>query len=131
MHPSQCPFIHFFPIGVSTEAIDPKNLCVAFISPRQRSHKTFHLLFGHLPKVPDHVITEECREWDYGLLLLILLRYTAVILMCLDIVIMRAFSLPRSRKGVRHGRSGKTGKLLLVLKNVEPFQLSRFQLSRW
>jgi len=46
--------------------IDPKNICVAFISPRQRSHKTFHLLFGHLPKVPEHVITEECREWDYG-----------------------------------------------------------------
>ncbi|KAH0838201.1 histidine phosphatase superfamily [Lanmaoa asiatica] len=47
-------------------ALDPKNLGIAFISPRIRAHKTFHLLFEHLPKFPDHVITEEAREWDYG-----------------------------------------------------------------
>ncbi|EGO05169.1 hypothetical protein SERLA73DRAFT_174133 [Serpula lacrymans var. lacrymans S7.3] len=46
--------------------IDPKNLSIAFISPRQRSHKTFHLLFEHLPQVPDHILSEEVREWDYG-----------------------------------------------------------------
>ncbi|KAH7885904.1 histidine phosphatase superfamily [Phlebopus sp. FC_14] len=47
-------------------AIEPRNLGVAFISPRIRAHRTFHLLFEHLPKVPDHIITEEAREWDYG-----------------------------------------------------------------
>ncbi|TCD62773.1 hypothetical protein EIP91_006417 [Steccherinum ochraceum] len=46
--------------------IDPKNLCTVYISPRQRAHKTFHLLFDHLDKLPHHVITEEVREWDYG-----------------------------------------------------------------
>ncbi|KAH0590885.1 hypothetical protein H2248_001001 [Termitomyces sp. 'cryptogamus'] len=46
--------------------IDPKNLCTVFISPRQRAHRTFHLLFGHLPEEPHHILTEEVREWDYG-----------------------------------------------------------------
>ncbi|OAX44377.1 phosphoglycerate mutase-like protein [Rhizopogon vinicolor AM-OR11-026] len=46
--------------------IDPKNLCVALVSPRQRAHRTFHLLFEHVPKVPDHLIDESVREWDYG-----------------------------------------------------------------
>ncbi|KAK0198250.1 histidine phosphatase superfamily [Armillaria mellea] len=45
--------------------IDPKNLCTVFVSPRQRAHKTFHLLFGHV-EMPHHIITEEVREWDYG-----------------------------------------------------------------
>lgn len=36
------------------------------VSPRQRAHKTFHLLFGHLSQLPNHVITEAVREWDYG-----------------------------------------------------------------
>ncbi|KAI9461792.1 histidine phosphatase superfamily [Boletus coccyginus] len=47
-------------------ALDPSDLGVAFISPRIRAHKTFHILFEHLPEVPDHVITEQVREWDYG-----------------------------------------------------------------
>ncbi|KAF9229142.1 phosphoglycerate mutase-like protein [Gyrodon lividus] len=47
-------------------ALDPKNLCTAFVSPRIRAHRTFHLLFEHLPKFPNHIITEEAREWDYG-----------------------------------------------------------------
>ncbi|KAI0788542.1 phosphoglycerate mutase-like protein [Abortiporus biennis] len=46
--------------------IDPKNLCTVFVSPRLRAHSTFHLLFDHLPELPDHVITESVREWDYG-----------------------------------------------------------------
>lgn len=46
--------------------IDPKNLCTVFVSPRQRAHKTFHLLFGHV-ETPNHILTEEAREWDYGL----------------------------------------------------------------
>ncbi|KAG5718798.1 hypothetical protein E4T56_gene2624 [Termitomyces sp. T112] len=46
--------------------IDPKNLCTVFISPRQRAHRTFHLLSGHLPEEPHHILTEEVREWDYG-----------------------------------------------------------------
>ncbi|KAI6136495.1 histidine phosphatase superfamily [Pisolithus sp. B1] len=46
--------------------IDPKNICTALVSPRIRAHKTFHLLFEHLPEFPDHLITEEVREWDYG-----------------------------------------------------------------
>ncbi|KAF9270079.1 phosphoglycerate mutase-like protein [Marasmius fiardii PR-910] len=45
--------------------IDPKNLCTVFVSPRKRAHKTFHLLFEHVG-IPNHVLTEECREWDYG-----------------------------------------------------------------
>lgn len=36
------------------------------MSPRQRAHKTFHLLFEHV-KTPDHILTEEAREWDYGM----------------------------------------------------------------
>ncbi|KAL0951378.1 hypothetical protein HGRIS_008077 [Hohenbuehelia grisea] len=48
------------------KVLDPKNICTVYVSPRQRSHTTFHLLFGHLDKLPDHVLTEECREWDYG-----------------------------------------------------------------
>jgi sedoheptulose-bisphosphatase len=46
--------------------IDPTNLSTVFVSPRQRAHKTFHLLFGHLPQFPHHILTEEVREWDYG-----------------------------------------------------------------
>jgi len=45
--------------------IDPKNLCTVFVSPRQRAHKTFHLLFGHT-ETPKHILTEDVREWDYG-----------------------------------------------------------------
>ncbi|KAJ7092584.1 histidine phosphatase superfamily [Mycena epipterygia] len=45
--------------------LDPKNLCTVFVSPRQRAHKTFHLLFEHV-ETPHHLLTEECREWDYG-----------------------------------------------------------------
>ncbi|KAH7928484.1 phosphoglycerate mutase-like protein [Leucogyrophana mollusca] len=48
------------------KAIDPENLCVALVSPRQRAHKTFHLLFEHLPQFPHHILSEEVREWDYG-----------------------------------------------------------------
>ncbi|EIW64376.1 phosphoglycerate mutase-like protein [Trametes versicolor FP-101664 SS1] len=46
--------------------IDPKNICTVFVSPRIRAHRTFHLLFDHLPEIPHHVNTEEVREWDYG-----------------------------------------------------------------
>ncbi|RPD64969.1 phosphoglycerate mutase-like protein [Lentinus tigrinus ALCF2SS1-7] len=46
--------------------IDPKNICTVLVSPRIRAHRTFHLLFDHLPEQPHHVITEEVREWDYG-----------------------------------------------------------------
>ena len=50
----------------SAEIIDPKNICTVFVSPRIRAHRTFHLLFEHLPELPPHVINEELREWDYG-----------------------------------------------------------------
>lgn len=46
--------------------IDPNNLCTVFVSPRQRAHNTFHILFENVPKTPHHVLTEEVREWDYG-----------------------------------------------------------------
>ncbi|KAI0652268.1 phosphoglycerate mutase-like protein [Trametes meyenii] len=46
--------------------IDPRNICTVFVSPRVRAHRTFHLLFDHLPEIPHHVTTEEVREWDYG-----------------------------------------------------------------
>ena len=36
------------------------------MSPRKRAHDTFHHLTDHLSQVPDHVITELIREWDYG-----------------------------------------------------------------
>ncbi|KAK7468754.1 hypothetical protein VKT23_003256 [Stygiomarasmius scandens] len=45
--------------------IDPKNLCTVFVSPRQRAHRTFHLLFEHV-ETPNHILTENAREWDYG-----------------------------------------------------------------
>lgn len=48
------------------EVIDSKNLCTVYISRRIRAHRTFHLLFDHLEKLPRHVITEAVREWDYG-----------------------------------------------------------------
>jgi sedoheptulose-bisphosphatase len=49
------------------ELLDPANICMVFVSPRQRAHTTFHLLFGHLgQQVPEHVISELVREWDYG-----------------------------------------------------------------
>jgi len=46
--------------------IDPDRIGFAFVSPRQRAHKTFHLLFENLEKPPPHEITEDVREWDYG-----------------------------------------------------------------
>ena len=49
-----------------TELIDPKNLAFVFVSPRQRAHETFHLLFDHLSNPPPHIVTEDVREWDYG-----------------------------------------------------------------
>ena len=39
---------------------------MVLVSPRQRAHKTFHLLFEHVEEKPSHIITEEVREWDYG-----------------------------------------------------------------
>jgi len=47
-------------------AIDPKHISTVYISPRQRALTTFQILFGHLPELPHHDITEEVREWDYG-----------------------------------------------------------------
>ncbi|KAJ7594955.1 histidine phosphatase superfamily [Mycena floridula] len=41
----------------SGKVIDPANLCTVFVSPRQRAHKTFHLLFEHV-KTPNHILTE-------------------------------------------------------------------------
>ncbi|KDR85337.1 hypothetical protein GALMADRAFT_218430 [Galerina marginata CBS 339.88] len=46
--------------------VDPINICTVLVSPRQRSHRTFHLLFEHTGKVPSHILTEQVREWDYG-----------------------------------------------------------------
>lgn len=41
-------------------------MCHVFISPRQRAHNTFHLLFDTYPEAPPHTVTEDVREWDYG-----------------------------------------------------------------
>lgn len=48
--------------------LDPRTIAHVYVSPRQRSHKTFHLLFSNVPKAeePYHDITEDVREWDYG-----------------------------------------------------------------
>ncbi|EPT03912.1 hypothetical protein FOMPIDRAFT_1022085 [Fomitopsis schrenkii] len=48
------------------QVIDPNHICNVFVSPRIRAHRTFHLMFDHLPSPPPHVTTEEVREWDYG-----------------------------------------------------------------
>ncbi|KAF8647950.1 hypothetical protein AX16_006482 [Volvariella volvacea WC 439] len=44
--------------------IDPKDVCTAFVSPRQRAVKTFDLLFDKI--LPHWTFTEDVREWDYG-----------------------------------------------------------------
>lgn len=62
MGPASLPF----PILV---AIDPKNLCTVLVSPRQRAHRTFDLLFEHLEDSPEYRLTEDVREWDYGYLI--------------------------------------------------------------
>jgi hypothetical protein len=51
---------------VFSELIDTVNLQVVLVSPRRRAHDTFHYLTGHLPQSPNHVFTENVREWDYG-----------------------------------------------------------------
>ena len=51
---------------VFSELIDTVNLQVVLVSPRRRAHDTFHHLTGHLPQTPNHVFTENVREWDYG-----------------------------------------------------------------
>ncbi|KAI0094775.1 phosphoglycerate mutase-like protein [Irpex rosettiformis] len=48
------------------KVLDPANMCMVFVSPRLRAHRTFHLLFDHTESVPPHIITEDVREWDYG-----------------------------------------------------------------
>ncbi len=51
---------------ISSELIDTINLQVVIVSPRRRAHDTFHHLTSHLPQTPNHVLTENVREWDYG-----------------------------------------------------------------
>jgi len=46
--------------------ISPDTLGYVFVSPRQRAHKTFDLLFENIPEKPPHEVTEDVREWDYG-----------------------------------------------------------------
>jgi probable phosphoglycerate mutase len=53
-------------IVLSLELVDTVNLCTVLVSPRRRAHDTFHLLTDHLPQTPNHVFTEDVREWDYG-----------------------------------------------------------------
>lgn len=60
------PYHHVDFLMIQAEMIDPKNLAFVFVSPRQRAHESFHLLFNHLPSPPSHTVTEEVREWDYG-----------------------------------------------------------------
>ena len=59
-----CPCYDILLISLS-EVLDVKNLCTVLVSPRQRAHKTFHLLFEHVTP-PPHMVTETVREWDYG-----------------------------------------------------------------
>ncbi|KAG8949631.1 hypothetical protein FRC04_008377 [Tulasnella sp. 424] len=46
--------------------LDAENLCHVWVSPRQRAHKTFELLFESLDELPPHKVCEDVREWDYG-----------------------------------------------------------------
>jgi len=46
--------------------LDCNSIAKIFVSPRQRSHKTFEILFSREGKVPPHEVTEDVREWDYG-----------------------------------------------------------------
>lgn len=48
------------------ELIDPEKVAYVFVSPRQRAHRTFDLLFEDCPERPRYELTEEVREWDYG-----------------------------------------------------------------
>jgi len=52
----------------SSEAIDPKDLCTVFVSPRSRTQKTFDMLFENITPsdLPSCILSEEVREWDYG-----------------------------------------------------------------
>jgi len=47
-------------------AIEPENLCNVLVSPRQRAHRTFELLFDHIENKPKYTLTEDVREWTYG-----------------------------------------------------------------
>ncbi|KAH9982368.1 histidine phosphatase superfamily [Lactifluus volemus] len=58
---SKAPFL----VG-DGKLIDTVKLNTIFVSPRKRAHDTFHHLTDHLSQVPNHVITELIREWDYG-----------------------------------------------------------------
>jgi hypothetical protein len=52
-------------MGFLQVVIDPKNLCTVIVSPRQRAHKLSSSLRPP-SEFPNHMLTEEVREWDYG-----------------------------------------------------------------
>ncbi|RFU29657.1 Sedoheptulose-bisphosphatase/4-nitrophenylphosphatase, partial [Scytalidium lignicola] len=47
--------------------IDPSRLAHIFVSPRTRARRTYEILFGDKPLAGDAEITEDIREWEYGL----------------------------------------------------------------
>ena len=49
-----------------SELLDCNSIAKILVSPRQRAHKTFELLFSREGKVPPHEVTEDVQEWDYG-----------------------------------------------------------------
>lgn len=48
------------------QIIDKDTICTVLVSPRQRAHRTFHLLFEEQGDLPHHTLTEEVAEWNYG-----------------------------------------------------------------
>lgn len=87
--------------------VDPKNLCTVFVSPRQRAHKTFHLLFSHVPELPHHILTEEAREWDYGNFSVYWTSFQAKEVFQVN---MKASCRPKSKRKILAGPSGKMGR---------------------
>ena len=90
--------------------VDPKNLGLVLVSPRQRAHRTFHLLFEHLPELPPHILSEEVREWDYGHCSYV---HTSCHLLNNKQGITMALRLQKSKRKTASGIFGRTGTALV------------------
>ncbi|KAF5323467.1 hypothetical protein D9611_005779 [Ephemerocybe angulata] len=53
-------------VGPGLQAVDPKKIGLALVSPRIRAQRTFELMFEKCTDKPEKVTCEEVREWDYG-----------------------------------------------------------------
>lgn len=65
-----------------TKLVDPRKISHIFVSPRKRSERTLGLMFSHLSDEERAAcvkpeIVEDCREWDYGGELVLLIVRTS------------------------------------------------------